>query len=214
MQEIQNPYPIFLGLDGLALELGYIYIGDENADPQTSPKAVFFDEAGTEPATQPIRTLAGYPDRAGSPARLFTSGEYSVRVRNSLGAQVFYEESMGAAEAIGSGQPYMVHFYWQGEMDVQKVVAKHVFSRAVHFDVDLPDLAWFHAGVAPDDDCIFSMRREGIQYGTLTIQATTGDLAIECDEQDFAVGERFELVSPDEATTIEDLAGTFEGETA
>lgn len=214
MQEVKNPYPIFLGLDGLALELGYIYIGTENADPETSPKAVFWDEAATSSATQPIRTLAGYPDRSGSPARTWVSGKYSIRVRDALGNQVFYEQSVGSDESVSAGQPYLIHCQYLGDPPgVQKVVMEHVFGLAVSLDTDLPDQAYFHATTHPGSNCAFDMLKNDVSFGTLTI-TTSGSLTVVCDATDFDIGDVFKLKSPSGSTSIADFAGVIIGTTA
>jgi hypothetical protein len=214
MQEVKNPYPIFLGLDGLALELGYIYIGLENQDPETNPKSCFWDADGTQSATQPIRTLAGYPDRLGSPAQIFTSGKYSIRVRDSLGNQVFYLASAGETETISSGDPYHVHSQFLGDPPgVQQVVCKHVFGVAVSFESDLPDAAYLQCDTLPGSDCVFNMAHNGVVYGTWTVD-TTGDSTIVCDEQDFAIGDWFDLISPATSTSIANFALTMIGAAA
>ncbi len=86
---VQSPFPIFTDTDGDPLESGYIWIGVANLDPQTNPLAVYWDAALTMPAVQPIRTLAGYPSQAGSPGRIYTNADHSIRVQNKRGTTVF-----------------------------------------------------------------------------------------------------------------------------
>jgi hypothetical protein len=88
MASIQAPYTTFTDLGGDPLDQGYIYIGLVNQNPETSPKAVFWDLARTIPASQPLRTLGGYIVRNGSPARVYTAGDYSITVRNRGAALV------------------------------------------------------------------------------------------------------------------------------
>ena len=86
-----QPIAQYFDLSGLPLESGYIYIGTANTDPETNPITVYYDAAGTIPATQPIRTIAGYPAKNGSPAMLFVSEpSYSIRWRNSSGTLIKY----------------------------------------------------------------------------------------------------------------------------
>lgn len=80
--QITGPYPIFTDLDGTPLDDGYIYIGDANDDPETNPQQVYWDANLTIPATQPIRTSNGYAYRNGSPALIYTSGDFSITIRN------------------------------------------------------------------------------------------------------------------------------------
>lgn len=215
MQEVRNPYPIFLGLDGLALELGFIYVGLEDQDPETNPKSVYWDEELTQLAVQPIRTLAGYPDRNGSPARLFTTGKYSIRVRDAQSVQVFYEQAAGDDEGVNAGDPYPVHIQFLGDPpSVQQIVAIHVFAASVSFEADLPDAGYLFADTPPASDCVFSMRKDdgsgAFEYGTWTVDSS-GVSTIVCDEQDFAAGDVFTLVAPASSTSIADFAATMIG---
>lgn len=86
---IQPTYPVFTGLDGLPLDAGYLWFGVADLDPQTNPTTIYWDEAMTIVAPQPIRTLAGYPVRSGTPARIFIATDYSVRVQDSKGGTVY-----------------------------------------------------------------------------------------------------------------------------
>jgi hypothetical protein len=50
---------------------------------------VYWDAALTILAPQPIRTLAGYPSRNGTPGRLYVNSDYSIRVMNRNGSTVY-----------------------------------------------------------------------------------------------------------------------------
>lgn len=99
-QSIAAPFPIFTDLDGQPLEAGYIWIGVENAAPQTNPVAVYWDSALTQPAAQPIRTSNGLPLNNGSPSRLYTASGYSILVQDKRGMLVYSAPS--AADLISS----------------------------------------------------------------------------------------------------------------
>lgn len=86
---IQPTFPIFTDIDGQPLEAGYVWLGTANLDPQTNPVPVYWDAGLTILAPQPIRTLAGYPSRNGSPGRLYVNGNYSIRVMNQNGSVVY-----------------------------------------------------------------------------------------------------------------------------
>lgn len=87
--EVNPPYPAFAGTDGQPLENGYIWIGVVNLNPQTNPIDVYWDDAKTIPAPQPIRTLNGYPVLNGSPARFYVSDDYSIQVLDVKGSLVY-----------------------------------------------------------------------------------------------------------------------------
>lgn len=85
---ILPPFQVFTDSDGTPLDAGYIYIGTANLPPQTNPITVYWDEALTIPAAQPIRTANGYPSRAGTPARLYVGSVYSILVADSKNVPV------------------------------------------------------------------------------------------------------------------------------
>lgn len=101
---IINPFPMLLGKTGLPLNAGFVFIGEPDKDPETFPLPIFWNAAGTDPASQPLRTIGGYIARAGSPAEVFCQSEYSIRVRDPFGAQVFYAPHVaGGLAAFVSG---------------------------------------------------------------------------------------------------------------
>lgn len=86
---VSAPFSILTDIDGDPLDAGYVYIGQANLDPAAFPKAAYWDASLTTPAAQPIRTTGGYPVRNGSPARIYTDGDYSIRINNKNGALVY-----------------------------------------------------------------------------------------------------------------------------
>ncbi len=93
MLPVESPFKTYTGIDGKALDQGYVYFGQPNQNPITSPVTVYWDAAGTQPATQPLRTVNGYIMRAGTPANVFYDGEYSELVKDKKGRQVFYSRT-------------------------------------------------------------------------------------------------------------------------
>lgn len=79
---VNPPYVTFKDVDGDPLESGYIYIGNPGLNAEASPKTAYFDEAKTIVATQPIRTIGGFPVYLGSPAKVFVEGDYSIVVKD------------------------------------------------------------------------------------------------------------------------------------
>jgi hypothetical protein len=73
MLQIASPFQQIFDTDGSPLDNGYIYIGTANANPEVSPISLWWDDAGTIPAAQPLRTLNGYLVRSGTPARVYTA---------------------------------------------------------------------------------------------------------------------------------------------
>lgn len=87
------PFPTFPDLDGRPLDAGYVYFGARDENPETDPVTVYWDAAGTQPASQPIRTQNGYMVRNGTPAIVYVASDYSMTVRNSRRQFVFYAPS-------------------------------------------------------------------------------------------------------------------------
>lgn len=87
---IQVPFPVFQDRDGQPLENGYVWIGVPNLPPQTNPVNVYFDEALTILAPQPLRTINGYISNAGTPAQVYIDGvNFSILVQDSQGTMVY-----------------------------------------------------------------------------------------------------------------------------
>lgn len=91
--EVLTPFTIITGTDGKPIDNGRVYIGTENLNPETNPVVVYWDVDLTQPASQPLHTLAGYIVRAGTPGRLYCATDYSMTVRDRVGELVFYAAS-------------------------------------------------------------------------------------------------------------------------
>lgn len=90
MLQIQSPFQQLFDKNGSPLDDGCVYIGTTNTNPETSPIAIYWDDAGTIPAAQPLRTLNGYIVRSGTPARVYTALEdFSMTVKDKQGRVVF-----------------------------------------------------------------------------------------------------------------------------
>ena len=102
MTTITTPLPQFFDRNGVPLTGGSVYIGQPYQDPESAPAEVFWDEDFTQPAAQPIKTLNGFPVRAGTPATLHTRGDHSMLTRDSRGRQVFYARKAIGIEPVGN----------------------------------------------------------------------------------------------------------------
>jgi hypothetical protein len=92
LYSVDNPLPTILNLSGAGLNGGKVYIGLPNQDPQNFPKTVYWDAAGMVPVDQSngIATIGGYLVNSGTPASVYKSGAYSIRVLDRFGVQVYY----------------------------------------------------------------------------------------------------------------------------
>ena len=94
---VDVPYPVFFDQDGQPLDNGSIYVGVANLDPVTNPLQVYYDEALTLTASQPLVTSNGYIYRNGTPAQIYVNATaFSITVRDSTGSQVFTFPDQGA----------------------------------------------------------------------------------------------------------------------
>lgn len=89
VESIPSPFNLFSGTDGKALENGFVFVGEENKDPETNEITVYWDSALTQPAVQPIRTTNGYLFRGGSAARIYAGTAYSITVKDKQSKIVF-----------------------------------------------------------------------------------------------------------------------------
>ncbi len=114
---INPPYPVFPDIDGQPLEDGYIWIGTAGMNPISNPIVVYWDAALTIPAPQPIRTIGGFPARAGSPARLYANSDYSIQVQNKNGSVTY--SAPNATDIVSSD---LVTFIQAGVGAVERTV--------------------------------------------------------------------------------------------
>jgi hypothetical protein len=98
--EVRLPYNYYPDpTRGRPVFKGSIYVGVPDTDPQVISNQLVvtaIQEDGTAvPIAQPIRTGAGgVPELNGSPIQLQVEGEYSIKVLDNFGAQVYYAPSV------------------------------------------------------------------------------------------------------------------------
>ncbi len=82
---------MFLDRLGNLLDGGAVYIGTEGDDPELSPVTTYLDQALTIVAPQPLSVIGGILSYDGNPKQFYIAGDnYSIRVRDSDGAEVVY----------------------------------------------------------------------------------------------------------------------------
>jgi hypothetical protein len=181
---INPPYPVFPDIDGQPLEDGYIWIGTAGMNPISNPIVVYWDAALTIPAPQPIRTIGGFPARAGSPARLYAGSDYSIQVQNKNGSVVY--SSANATELLSSD---LVTFIQAGAGAVERTAQ----SKMRDF-VSVKDFGASSSSTAAANLAAFKLAVAAVQTGgSLIVPAdasfysidTTGGLstAIEIDKR-------------------------------
>lgn len=99
------PQPhLYMGdMQGRPLDAGKVYFGEPNKDPELYPINVYYDEALTIAAPQPIRTMGGFMNASGQMVEIYAAEtEYSVKVLDGYGRQVFYQAAMSRVNTDGS----------------------------------------------------------------------------------------------------------------
>jgi len=87
--QAKDKFANFKGLDGEALNNGYVYIGTSGLNPETNSIAIYSDYAMTIPVPQPLRTVGGYIVYNGKPINIFVGSDYSITVRDSDSSLVY-----------------------------------------------------------------------------------------------------------------------------
>lgn len=119
---ITAQYPIFAEADGTPLENGYVYIGQEGSNPITSPITVYWDDALLYPCAQPIRTLAGAPNRNGSPGQLYCSTSFSILVQDKNHNQIYYAKN-GNKNFTDNSIKSRTNYIMNGQFEVNQRLA-------------------------------------------------------------------------------------------
>lgn len=114
---VSAPFPTYPDINGDPLDNGSIYIGVAGLPAALNPINVYFDEALTQLAAQPIATRGGYPVNNGVRSRLFVNSDYSIQVLNSKGTMVY--QALQSTDVKSSDQ---VTFLQAGANAVQRTV--------------------------------------------------------------------------------------------
>lgn len=94
---VDAAFPVFFDTTGAPLDGGFVYVGTANLDPVTNQQAVYWDNALTVQASQPLRTIGGRIARNGSPALAYVAAEYSLEVQDANMRTVYSADtSLGA----------------------------------------------------------------------------------------------------------------------
>ena len=96
---MKNPFQLFTDTNGIRLQDGQIFIGEPHIDPETNPITVYWDDAYTQTAVQPIVTNGGYPvNEFGIVGNIYINQNYSITVRDTVGELVFFRSTLSAGE--------------------------------------------------------------------------------------------------------------------
>jgi hypothetical protein len=190
---VSPAFPIFTDRDGQPLENGYVWIGAANLPPQTNPIAVFWDAALSQPATQPVRTINGYPSNSGSPGRLYVGSDYSLLVQDAKGSLVY--SAPASTERFGDISSSEVVFVQAGAGAANRTIQ----DKAREF-LSVKDRGAVGNGIADDTAAIQLAINESDQVyfppGTYRI---TSSLLLSPNKNIFGAGRRETLIVVDAA---------------
>lgn len=87
---------LYMGdVTGRPLDYGKVFFGQPHQDPEFYPIDIFYDEALTLPAIQPVRTKGGFLNANGDICEIFAKElTYSVKVLDQYDRKVFYKSDM------------------------------------------------------------------------------------------------------------------------
>ena len=81
--KVTTPYPLFSDIDGSPLIAGFLFFGESGKDAKQFPISVYWDEAKTLPATQPISVRNGLIVKDNVPSAIFIEeSSCSIAINN------------------------------------------------------------------------------------------------------------------------------------
>lgn len=117
---------------GRPLDMGTVYFGEQDKDPEFYPINLFSDDALTKPLAQPVHTKGGY---------LYDKGDmvephakeliYSVKVLDSYGRKVFYKGAM-MRNSWNDDVIEQINTAIVGSADVARQVATDITNDAIN----------------------------------------------------------------------------------
>lgn len=128
MSEVINPYDLYFAHNGRPVEAGSLYVGEAGLDPQLHPIDLFYDEALTVPAAQPINVSGGYLWSHNTPARIYSAAtSYSMKVLDKNDVQVFYDQDIDVKNLeLASEVKYTAPFTGAVERSVANKLAERI----------------------------------------------------------------------------------------
>lgn len=116
MSRIEPVKLVFPDVDGQALENGSIYVGTAGLDPIANQVTVYWDQALTQPAAQPIRTKGGYPVNSGVISAIYTGlADYSIAILD--------KNNVVVQRDLNAGRDLQLDYVSPGNGAVQRTIA-------------------------------------------------------------------------------------------
>ena len=169
---VQVPYPVFYDRDGQPLENGNIYIGTANLDPVTNQIPVYYDEALTIAASQPLKTSGGYIYRNGTPTQLYVdASNFSIAVKDSKNTLVYSFPNGTGIGADASSIEYNPPF-------PDAVTSGYTVSDKLAQYVSVKDFGAVGDGVTDDTAAIQNAINYAIYFSSGTLDLVTSGMKV------------------------------------
>lgn len=110
----------------------------------------------------------------------------------------------------GDASDVDISVFLPGVPDGEQVVMSHVVARGFIFDAGMIDSV-ARSGVASDDEVVFAIRKNGVQFATLTFDTSDEGVFVCDDPVTFEPGDVLSITSPVSLLNLADVAITLAG---
>lgn len=150
---------------GRPLFAGQIFVGEPDLDPEiviNQKQLNVIEENGTVvPVAQPfILSAGGVPVYNGSPVRLDVDGNYSIKILNKLGAQVYYIENVFEGQPITFSDLPTINPVWDFDTLADPIASTDVNKMYVGAAINLKERTTGNGGGAMWDIVLSSVVTE------------------------------------------------------
>lgn len=164
----QNPFFMLNDKAGRPITGGRVYIGVAGMDPEVNPTPIYWDDGAT-PAVQPLQVKGGYIVNGTTPATPYCPENFSIRVYDALGAEVFYQATAFSMPHISTIEKMVT----EGLSILSMGTESSVTNEALNYIREFNDLAKANGSgklLFPGPEYSFKLAADYATYGDFTYQ--------------------------------------------